>query len=325
MATRLGRGHCGAHLTLLFTVDDDAEEHELQGSTGSGICLEDGVEAIARGEDGLPSLDVSFLGEEYDQSMYEEVLNVLGQKIPEVRGLSWELSIRMALPASQGFGMSASGAVAAAMAFQRAIGTPNEECVRRSFLVAHIVERRRSSGLGDTTALAAGGVERRTVAGSPYSRNLLSNGPGESEGWASNTPVLLCWRSKTGTHTSKYINDETWKKKISIAGKNAMSSLGKGAWDSSRWMDLIESSKRFSEESGLLGDSSRGTLVSLVEQAVFDCGLGGDTSVLLCMLGESAVVVPNDWRDGDEKLEMVAKLLDPKGVKSQISRVGGRL
>ena len=102
-----------------------------------------------------------------------------------------------------------------------------------------------------------------------------------------------------------------------------MSGLGKGAWDSSRWMDMIESAKRFSEESGLLEDSSRGTLVSLVEQAVFDCGLGDDASVLLCMLGESAVVVPNDLRDGDEKLEFVAKLLNPRGVKSQISRVGG--
>ncbi len=45
MATRLGRGHCGAHLTLLFTVEDESDEPEFQGSIGSGICLEHGVEA----------------------------------------------------------------------------------------------------------------------------------------------------------------------------------------------------------------------------------------------------------------------------------------
>ena len=63
--------------------------------------------------------------------------------------------------------MSASGAIAAALAFQRAMGLPHEESLRRSYSLAHRAERERSTGLGDVTALAAGGAEQqRTVVGS---------------------------------------------------------------------------------------------------------------------------------------------------------------
>ena len=52
MSIVLGRGQCGAHITLLFTIDDSSEDPVYQGSRGAGICLKDGVEAIAKGEDG---------------------------------------------------------------------------------------------------------------------------------------------------------------------------------------------------------------------------------------------------------------------------------
>ena len=322
MATRLGRGHCGAHLTLLFTVEDEAEEPEYQGSMGAGICLDHGVEAIAKGEEGASSLTVSFLDGDYPSSMYEEVLDVLCSEMPEASELVWELTIRMGLPASQGFGMSASGAVAAAMAFQRAMGIPHEECLRRSFLVAQIVERMRSSGLGDTTALAAGGVERRTSAGSPYSGELLSNGPGKAEGWSEGNSVLLCWRKDTGAHTSTYIDDKGWKSKISAAGRSAMRVLGSGKWDRTRWKDLIDEAKTFSVESGLIEDVSRGELVSLVEDAISECGLEERVSALLCMLGESVVVLENDLGGRTENLEILSEKLGTLGIKTEISQVG---
>ena len=322
MATRLGRGHCGAHLTLLFTVEDESDEPECQGSIGSGICLEHGVEAVARGEDGGASLTVSFLDGDYDPSMYEDVLEFLSSDIPEAAELIWELNIRMSLPASQGFGMSASGAIAAAMAFQRAMGIPNEECVRRSFLIAHFVERKRSSGLGDTTALAAGGVERRISAGSPFSGELLRNGPGVAEGWSEGNSVLLCWRKDTGAHTSNYIDDNAWKIKISDAGRSAMDVLGSGNWDKSRWGDLIGAAKAFSRESGLVEDVSRGNLISIVEQEISNCGLEGRASALLCMLGESVVVLQNDLSDNGEELVVLAERLRSLGMETKFSKVG---
>ena len=48
MSIVLGRGQCGAHITLLFTIDDSSEDLVYQGSRGAGICLKDGVEASER-------------------------------------------------------------------------------------------------------------------------------------------------------------------------------------------------------------------------------------------------------------------------------------
>ena len=59
MTTVLGRGQCGGHLTLIFTVEDSHEDPYFQGSRGAGICLVDGVESIARGEDGVGKLIVN--------------------------------------------------------------------------------------------------------------------------------------------------------------------------------------------------------------------------------------------------------------------------
>ena len=53
MPTMLGRGECGGHLTLVFTIEDSSDDLLWQGSRGVGICVEDGVEAIAKGLGGV--------------------------------------------------------------------------------------------------------------------------------------------------------------------------------------------------------------------------------------------------------------------------------
>ena len=92
------------------------------------------MEAISKGEDGQGKLEVLFQDGEYDSKMYSDVLGELIREIPEIGLFDWELNIRMSLPASQGFGMSASGAIASAISFQRAIGIPHEECLRLSLI-----------------------------------------------------------------------------------------------------------------------------------------------------------------------------------------------
>ena len=322
MTTALGRGQCGGHITLIFTIEDQFEDPVSQGSRGVGLCLEDGVEVIAKGEVGSGILQVIFQNGGYDTSMYDEVLDELVKVIPEIGGFDWELNIRMSLPASQGFGMSASGAIASAISIQRAIGIPHEECLRRSFFIAHIVERNRSSGLGDTTGLASGGVERRLVAGSPFSEGFLVRGPGVSEGWDCSTNVLLAWSESSGKHTSKYIDDSAWKLKISEAGETAMRGIGIGNWDSRRWSEIIEKSVVFASESGLEDDSSRSDIVRTVERAIVESGYYGKVAALLCMLGESVVIVPNDLSDVGDWIDPVANSLRESGLCTFSSRIG---
>ena len=322
MPTALGRGHCGGHITLFFTIEDMLSDPVAQGSRGAGICLKDGVEAIAKGEDGEGKIIVRFQDGDYTSAMYDDVLEELVGEVPEIGLFDWELNIRMALPASQGFGMSASGAIASAISFQRAIGIPHEECIRRAFLIAHIVERKRSSGLGDTTALSSGGVERRISAGSPFSGDFLDRGPGVAEGWATETPVLLVWNAKTGKHTSKYIDNPDWRVKISEAGSSSMEIIGEGDWDSRRWSELIDQSLIFANDSGLEFDASRSEIIVAANGAIRDSGFSESLSAMLCMLGESVVIVPNDSLDGGEWLGELSSVLEERGFFTFSSRVG---
>ena len=322
MSIVLGRGQCGAHITLLFTIDDSSEDLVCQGSRGAGICLKDGVEVIAKGDNGSGEIIVRFKDGEYDSRMYQDVLSELVEEIPEIGNFDWELDIIMSLPTSQGFGMSASGAVASSMAIQRAIGIPHEECVRRSFLVAHIVERKRSSGLGDTTALSSGGVERRIAAGSPFSGSLLDNGPGVSQGWSIEIPILISWKEKTGRHTSSYIDNEDWRRKICLAGEHAMERIGKGEWKEHRWSELIEESLRFSSDSGLEKDASRSEIIESVKKAIDGSEFSESLSAMLCMLGESVVIVPNDPHGQEDWIYKISEELEGYGLSSFSSKVG---
>jgi len=321
MVVKLGKGQCGGHVTLLFAIADNVEALEKQGSLGAGLCLKDGIEAISRGEPGSFKLDINFINGNGDVGLYQDVVKVLSLEIPEIKNYSWELNIRFSLPVSQGFGMSASGAIAAASSFQRALGISHEESRRRSYLIAHIVERMRSTGLGDTTALASGGVERRIVEGSPYSSNLLIKGPGISEGWTKDIPLILAWKSKRGSHTSDYIDHVEWKKKITNAGLKKMKTIGEGKWDSSRWRELLDASKDFASESGLLLDSKRSIILEDANRVIEANNLEDECMALLCMLGESIVIVPKNLSSLDFKIDTVCNDLRKIGYQTIITEV----
>jgi len=321
MPTMLGRGECGGHLTLVFTIEDSCNDPLYQGSRGVGICVEDGVEAVAKGEEGEGSLVVKFLKERYTTELYQDVLKRLIEELPRAGEIDWELTINVGLPTSQGFGMSASGAVAAAIAFQRAMGVPHEECTRRSFMIAHLVERGNSSGLGDTTALSSGGVARRYCAGSPYSGKLLDNGPGKSEGWSVSTPVLLCWKEKTGALTSGYIDDPIWKERISLAGEEEMKGIGSGDWAKERWGDLINASVSFSLRSELENEDSRKELKDEVSYSIAKSGLSEDLIALICMLGESLVILPKDPERSEDWVPNLVDELERHGISFYHTRV----
>ncbi len=321
MTAVLGRGTCGGHVTLLFTVEDLDDDPIRQGSLGAGLCLADGAEAVARGQPGDYSLSVRFLDGAGDTRMFQQVLDPLKDEIAEFGEMSWEIAIRNHLPSSQGFGMSAAGAVAAAGAFQRAIGLPHEESMRRSFAIAHRVERANSTGLGDVTALAAGGVERRLAPGAPYSGSGLTSGPGKAEGWSEGTPVVLAWRASPGRHTSEYIDHPDWKRLISEAGQTQMDALASGEWDASRWGELLEAAEAFATDSRLIDDASRSTLIEAGQNACERAGLATETTVLLCMLGESIVIVPND-ATASQSLDSLIDELAKEGLESTLSSVG---
>tara|TARA_Y100000996_G_scaffold414945_1_gene407492 strand:+ start:14059 stop:15030 length:972 start_codon:yes stop_codon:yes gene_type:complete len=320
MTVVMGRGECGSHVTLIFTVNDDDDEIINQGSLGVGFCLEKGVETIARGIEGKFKIDIKFIQGIGKNNLYIRTLEILSEELEEIKEYSWDLAVKLKLPLSQGFGMSASGSISAAMAFQRALGKPHEESLRRAFSIAHRVERELSTGLGDVTALAAGGVERRTSPGAPFSGKLLIRGPGKSEGWTGEIEVILAWKEDFGKHTSSYIDDKEWKDSISSAGMKQMNSLVSGIWNEERWEELLEKSEIFVEESGLLKDSLRSELLNDVQEIINQSK--SNFKPLLCLLGKSIVIVPKDIKNKNSDLDSFAELLEKAGFNAIRTKVG---
>lgn len=322
MSDLLGRGYSGGHITLIFTVEDEANELTKQGSLGAGICLEDGVEVITRGCEGEGRIEVSFIGYNGDSEMYIHALQIIGKILPEILEYDWEVTVKLGLPTGQGFGMSAAGSIAFCDSLQRAVGIPYEESKRRSLLVAHLVDRERSSGLGDVTALASGGVVVRKSPGSPYSGHLLDRGPGESVGWSSDSEIILAWNDQYSKHTSTYIEDSEWKTAITKSGNENLRSLLEGVWDKSRWHDLVTSSEAFSLDSGLSGEPARANVLNICESSILDVGMAEEIRPLLCMLGTSVAIVPRDINYNLTNPEIIVRKLNENGLTAVISRIG---
>ena len=322
MPELLGRGYCGGHVTLLFTIEDSDPDPINQGSRGVGICLQDGVEIICRGREGKGNLDVFFTDHIGDSRLYMDCLNLLSIGVPEVMEYDWEATVKLGLPTGQGFGMSAAGSVSFCNSIQRAIGIPYEEGHRRSLMISHLVDRKRSSGLGDVTALSAGGVEIRKIPGSPFSGHLLENGPGKSEGWTTEAEIILAWKGEGGKHTSSYIDNPEWRGLISSAGSKNLEELSHKNWNESRWSDIILSSRKFSVESGLSSEKSRSEVLRKCEEAMLEGGMNHSGVALLCMLGTSVAIVPNSIKSGLVGVNQVRSLLDSYGLENILTRIG---
>jgi len=313
----------GAHVSLVFTVHSDSEDPLEQGSYGVGLCLEAGISTSCRSDPAsITGVTVIINGRPSEEELHSEVLAECILLDSDLTQMHHTFDVQSQLPFSQGFGLSAAGALSAARCLLAMSSLPLKDQDRAAWMIAHRVERKLSGGLGDVTALHAGGIARRTNPGSPFrmeNQDFIS-GPGKSESWESPIPVLAVWRKTQSRHTSEYIDSLDWSEKIRNAGIQAMDSLGVHDWNESRWHQIIESSNEFAEESGLLDDASRRELLNEVKWALrsFEPRL----SILLCMLGESVVVLPNDLTDDGwiEHAEILIDRLTDFGVLS--TRIG---
>ena len=303
----VGVAHVGGHVTLLFSIHDDELLPRRQGSRGAGLCLDAGVRVRAEAIPAPPkedsagaipaprppsqpgSIDVEVsdrFGKPWPEgeAMYVMLINDLRavRRIPS--STSWRLDVRLELPISQGFGMSAAGFLAAARAVLNANGTPDDGYAAR---VAHRMERLHRGGLGDVLALQAGGMALRREPGAP-------NVGGSAEGAILEAPLLLVWQPDESRHTSAYIDHPGWKRAITEAGEEALRPLMNGSWAPNRWNDLLEAAAIFATSSGLEAETERSNLLSGVQSVLMDAGLDKTWTCRLCMLGVSAVVVPLD-------------------------------
>jgi len=321
----------GGHITLLFSIHDDAILPRNQGSRGAGMCLEKGVVATIdpigqaepeeQGQEmagwqrdvleikgkGRTEVNILSHGEPFDgqTQMYVDLIDELrnARLLPE--DVHYSLTIELELPVSQGFGMSAAGLCATALA---CFEMTNQGAIEQYFRISHHIERRYRGGLGDVLGLYVGGVELRTIPGSPPS-------PGHARSFGVQTPVLLIWKPEGSRHTSEYIDHPDWKKTITKAGDAAVNTLSELEWNETVWPKLLQESQTFATASKMLEEPTRRDLLESVRSIIQAHQLQASIRIRLCMLGTSCVLLPTRLNEplSEETLSILASELQQLG------------
>jgi len=159
LRTRSARAFAPGHVTGILRPDTTRHDPRARGSVGAGIVLELGAWAEARFAAGRRS-SVRVVGDGRGPWPISE--DVARRMAPEESGT---LTVRLTheLPVGQGFGMSAAGALATALAVGALSGRSRTQAVR----VAHLADLFGGGGLGGVSAILGGGLEVRTRAGIP--------------------------------------------------------------------------------------------------------------------------------------------------------------
>ncbi|MBT4059631.1 MAG: hypothetical protein HOE69_04915 [Euryarchaeota archaeon] len=318
MTELTGLASASGHITLVFSVQDGAINPINQGSRGIGLCIDPDVPACnvkvkaTKGSGNvLSNLDNG------DNHLQKTVIELLSDLVPELLQYDWQINQQCGLPQQQGFGLSAAGSLATAMALQRALSIEEKLAYSNSYHIAHLVERKLSGGLGDIAALWAGGVDLRREPGCPFLGENIG-GNGVVDGWYTNLKMIVAWRDRTTRHTSSYIDNEEWKNRIRISGEEQLEALQSGQWNNSRWAEILSASTAFAVDSKLALDAGRNELLLMGEQVIETTQ--SDASPHLCMLGESVVILPQsiDKEFQDAEIAEMITHLNSMGLKSTL-------
>lgn len=313
--------HIGGHITLFFTVEKEGRLLRNQGSRGVGINIQHGVRILMSVNDKAGEVSDSdimisdFQGNPMsgsDKIYHDLISDLLYAKLIDSTP-SFSISINLELPTSQGFGMSAAGLIALAMAFRDYSKRGNRD---QYYRICHRIERQNGSGLGDVLGIHAGGVEIRLQPGAP-------GASGTSLGFKCKQPVILAWQPEESRHTSKYIDDDDWQLKITRAGHKALNNIKNGPWNHSRWNEILEQSSKFCQESGLILETERKHLLDIVRDIIRSVDLQLHVRVRLCMLGISCVILPRtlDRLLLHEELELLHTKFTEYGLQSIITEI----
>ncbi|DAC14659.1 MAG TPA: hypothetical protein D7H86_02530 [Candidatus Poseidoniales archaeon] len=302
----------GGHVTLLFSIRDQSLLPRRQGSTGAGICLEEGVKVTVKTSDSSdekPQFHIHLISSEGgvidgNKPMYASLIEAFLSAHRIKKTKDHEVTVECSLPLSQGFGMSAAGLLACSIALGECYDCGEIGVLAR---LAHRIERQHSAGLGDVLGIWAGGVEIRTVPGAPPY-------PGKAKGFSIQKKGLLIWQNQEEKHTSTYIDHKGWKAKISTAGDTSMQRLTQHKWDKSIWPILLEEADNFSRNSGMLEDAGRNDLLSQINLQLEKENLHEYYSPHLCMIGTSAIILPKRLGHQEQNLEQLSQCLQKVGL-----------
>lgn len=251
-ATAFAPGHISCFFEPVYSND-----MYRTGSRGAGINITLGATSEVFAENSnKQNIEVFINNKKSSAQVTKLALNYLIGKNP----LHIIVKTNLDLPISQGFGMSAAGAISATFALSKIIGVSTGEAIRAS----HFAEVQLKTGLGDVIASCFGGIEIRKSAGLPP-WGLIEHIPG-------NFNLVLCVIGKK-ISTKKVLEDKSRINKIIDYGKFCTKKL----LENPSIENLFYQSQVFTKNSGLAD--------KYVLDAINAANRFGKAS--MCMLGNS--------------------------------------
>jgi pantoate kinase len=233
-----GRAYAPGHITGFFTIHME-ESPLLSGSTGAGLCLEEGVTTEVSVEPSkVQELMVMLNGSTIESApTCESVFRAMVPGVDPVKITARQTSI---LPANYGYGISGAAALSLGLAINDAVGLGlSKEKVGQ---IAHQAEVENLTGLGDVLAQLVGGSEVRLKPGAPGIGELKNLGFGDG--------FVVISSPIASFPTKRMITEERFVKRINSCGKVVM-----GAFlESPKMVNFMRLSRKFWENVGMMNE-----------------------------------------------------------------------
>jgi pantoate kinase len=221
------------HVSAFFEPVYSQQDMDRSGSCGAGISISLGaISQVTIQPAPNRIVTVHINGKPSSAPVTKSALNYLIGATP----LSITVNTIMDLPVSQGFGMSAAGALSTTLALADLLILPRENAIK----AAHYAEVQLHTGLGDVIASSFGGIEIRRKAGLPP-WGILEHIPG-------NYDIVLCVIGEK-IETKKILTDSTKVREIASYGryctkklleKPSLEQLFSLAWEFTRKIDIAD-------------------------------------------------------------------------------------
>jgi len=158
------------HVTGIFRPELGARDPRARGSVGAGLVLGAGVDAWAE----WTAASRASAAVRSDVAGALPISRAVAEHLLAARPGRLVVRLFHALPIGQGFGSSAAGATATALAVGRLVGVGRD----RAVATAHLAELFGGGGLGGVSAILGGGLEIRERPGvPPFGRVVHRKGP----------------------------------------------------------------------------------------------------------------------------------------------------
>lgn len=255
----IGSAFAPGHITGFFEIRDQNKDLRKSGSRGSGLCLSKGVFSTAKCETAKwQKIIVQANGKPVEGAVVKRaVQNLIGDAKFRI-----EIDEKIELPISQGFGMSAAGALSSAFAVASALEI--EKSYWEIVQAAHFADIQSKGGLGDVVCAATGGIDIRRKEGLPPFGFI------DRIAVPSEMPVTVAVLGGELETKSVLTNPEK-RKAICKSGSKCMLEICREP----TWQKFMELSRRFAFETGLASPQLQEAI-----DALWDSGIPASMSML---------------------------------------------